>query len=167
MTTARAGGKVILLGEHAVVYGVPALAAGIERGAGVEATPSDESRLTLPGRQVLAGDDSDLGQAFAALLAAMGAPPLSMTVTLELPAGCGLGASAAMGVALARGAAPYCGEPRQESDVLAAAMAWERVFHGNPSGVDAAASAHGGCIQFTRGVGIEQVTLPRALELVQ
>ena len=33
MSTARTGGKVILLGEHAVVYGVPALAVGIERAA--------------------------------------------------------------------------------------------------------------------------------------
>jgi mevalonate kinase len=45
-------------------------------------------------------------------------------------------------------------------------MAWEQVFHGNPSGVDAAAAAAGGCIQFTRGVGIEPVKLARPLELV-
>jgi mevalonate kinase len=32
-------GKVILLGEHAVVHGVPAIAAGIDRGARAEATP--------------------------------------------------------------------------------------------------------------------------------
>jgi mevalonate kinase len=29
-------------------------------------------------------------------------------------------------------------------------MAWERVFHGNPSGVDAAVSASGGCVYFRR-----------------
>jgi len=166
MTTARAGGKVILLGEHAVVYGVPALAAGIERGAVVEAEPSPQARLRLGEQEVAVGDGSELGQALDALLKSLGAPPLQMAVTLELPAGCGLGASAAMGVALARAAATFCAEPRQESDVLAAAMAWEQVFHGNPSGVDAAAAASGGCIQFTRGVGLELVTLARPLELV-
>jgi len=166
MTSARAGGKVILLGEHAVVYGVPALAAGIARGASVEATPSSEAHLVLGERRIAPGDDSDLGRALAALLAELGAPPLSLTLTLDLPAGCGLGASAAMGVALARAAAALSAEPRSESDVLSAAMAWERVFHGNPSGIDAAASASGGCIQFTRGAGIERVALARPLELV-
>jgi mevalonate kinase len=36
-------------------------------------------------------------------------------------------------------------------------MAWEKIFHGNPSGVDAAVATLGGAIQFVRGVGIESV----------
>src|SRR5262249_44325753 len=48
--------------------------------------------------------------------------------------------------------------------------AWERVFHGNPSGVDAAVAARGGCVAFQRGeVGagahIEPVAIGRALTL--
>jgi mevalonate kinase len=162
---ARAGGKVILLGEHAVVYGVPALAVGIERGARASAAPSSQARLELGERQVLASDDSELGRALAALLTSLGAPALAMKVELDLPAGCGLGASAAIGVALARAAAAHVPGASAEA-VLEAAMAWEQVFHGNPSGVDAAASALGGCIQFTRGVSIEPVRLGRDLPLV-
>ena len=49
--------------------------------------------------------------------------------------------------------------------VLAAGADWERVFHGNPSGIDAAAAASAGCISFTRGEGITPVLLGQDLAL--
>src|SRR5688572_1025827 len=101
----RAAGKVILLGEHAVVYGVPGIAAGIERGARATAevrlpsdgTPEGEpSTLTLGGHTHGAGDASDLGRAFGALLAVEPAitTPIDVTAEAELPPGGGLGCSA-------------------------------------------------------------------------
>ncbi|HEY3498283.1 MAG TPA: mevalonate kinase, partial [Polyangiaceae bacterium] len=75
--------------------------------------------------------------------------------------------SAALGVAIARAvleaAAP--GQPLERARVLEAAGAWERVFHGNPSGIDAAAAEGGGCIRFTREDGPEDVPLARTLPL--
>ena len=44
-------------------------------------------------------------------------------------------------------------------------MAWERVFHGNPSGVDVAAAMSGGCSRFTRAQGAESVAVGEALSL--
>ncbi len=169
---ARARGKVILLGEHAVVYGVPALAAGIERGAQAIARPAESSLIRLGDRSVAAGDDTEIGRAFTALLGALSAPTLELDITLELPPGCGLGASAAIAVAAARAvieledpAPPGRESPERAARVLAAAHAWESVFHGNPSGVDAAAAAAGGCIAFTRGEPPKPVELGVPLEL--
>ncbi|HSO33707.1 MAG TPA: hypothetical protein VLT33_14335, partial [Labilithrix sp.] len=74
-----AHGKVILFGEHAVVYGVPALAVGIDRGAWAEATPSADaaakSVMYVRGWDVTvndaAADESpSLARAFHGLLAA-------------------------------------------------------------------------------------------------
>ncbi len=164
---ARAGGKVILLGEHAVVYGVPALAVGIDRGAVARAAAHGEPLLRLGEQTVGVASDSDLGRAFAALLGELSAPPLAIEVDLELPAGCGLGASAAIAVAVARAVLETL-HPDQQPDLdstLRAAMAWERVFHGNPSGIDTAAAARGGCIQFSKAAGSESLVLPRALQL--
>ncbi len=163
---AHASGKVILLGEHAVVYGVPALAVGIDRGAYATAMVGTRTLLTVPSWDVLIeeGDlTTDLGRAFSALSAASRAFPGSMlqkspvvvSAHAELPPGGGLGCSAALGVAVARALLPGCHAER----AVELAMAWERVFHGNPSGIDAAVAAHGGSILFERGRAMETVTL--------
>jgi mevalonate kinase len=163
----RAFGKVILLGEHAVVYGVPAIAVGIDRGATATASPrSGASTLALGGGVVTAGDGSDLGRAFADVLAACGAvSPLEVVAETDLPAGAGLGCSAALGVAIARAIDGHLGHRSSPSETFERAMAWERVFHGNPSGVDATVAARGGCIRFVRGKPVEPVRVGKPLSL--
>ncbi len=158
---AHANGKVILLGEHTVVYGVPAIAAGIDRGASAVARPAEAPSLRLGDAGVAAESGSEISRAFAALLGKLEAPPLAVEVKLEIPAGSGLGASAAIAVAVARAVIEAGGE----GDVLEAATAWERVFHGNPSGIDAAAAAQGGCIYFTRAEGPSPIRLVEPLQL--
>ena len=154
---ATAFGKVILLGEHAVVYGVPALAAGIERGAEARAearAPGARSRLAIEGWGSVeqGGDDSDLARAFGELLASSGVgTPFEVTARSDLPPASGLGCSAALGVAIGRALGEAAGAPLSLDESIDRAMAWERVFHGNPSGVDATVSARGGCVYFTRG----------------
>lgn len=171
-----ASGKIILLGEHLVVHGAPALAAGIDRGARAEATlqgPGHESRLLLGGDAIVASTTSgdDRARAFAALLAeGHAAPPIEVHAESDLPPGGGLGSSAALGVAIARAVSELAASAKGEAGVpdgeaLARATAWERIFHGNPSGIDTAAAATGGCFRFTRADGIRPIALRRSLVL--
>src|SRR5262249_51984653 len=111
---ASAHGKVILFGEHAVVYGVHALALGIDRGAWAEAATSvtGPSTLHVCGWNITVSDleDADdalpLARAFRDLLAvtreSVAAGPVHVQAGADLPPGGGLGCSAALGVAVAR-----------------------------------------------------------------
>jgi mevalonate kinase len=158
-----------LLGEHAVVYGKPALVVGISPGAEATVTPDDVSSITVGSRQARLGE-GELGNAFKALMDSLNAPPMRATIDLKIPAGCGLGASAAAAVALARAAIDAIEPAESESEarktrVLLAADAWEKVFHGNPSGIDAVAAFVGGCFVFTRGGGPKPVMLKRPIHL--
>jgi mevalonate kinase len=174
-------GKVILIGEHAVVYGVPAIVVGIGHGATAQAVGAAGARadslLTMKAEGLAAGsvsvrptDGTDLGAALSALLEACGVRgAVRIEAIAAVPAGAGLGCSAALGVAISRALlALEPGRGARPDEVAALAMAWERVFHGNPSGIDAAAAARGGCMLYRRSGGasaIEPVALARALPL--
>ena len=100
------------------------------------------------------------GKAFAAILEASGCyAPVMIDAQVDLPPGGGLGCSAALGVAVARAIDPSA----KVETITERVMAWERVFHGNPSGIDAACAARGGCIAFTKGEPIDPVAVGEPL----
>jgi len=150
-------GKVILLGEHAVVYDQPALAAGLSRGLAAAATPGS-GRLTVPAWEldVNARDaSSPVARAYAAILGALGAADSSMDVTVkaDLPARAGLGSSAAFAISIARAVAHARGRAADVQEILSAATEAEKIFHGTPSGIDLAAAASGDVGRFERATG--------------
>jgi mevalonate kinase len=176
---ASAYSKVILVGEHAVVYGVPAIAVGVGVAATASARLGSASALTIGIRRWDLGKCDEQGtraaeaRAFAALLDAIidgsgPAPAIEAEVQLHQPSGVGLGASAAIGVALARAVSDALGKPADErpaADILSAAQAWENVFHGKASGIDAATAYHGGCIWFRPAEPAEPLRIARSLRL--
>ena len=165
-------GKVILIGEHAVVYDQPALAAGLSLGVSAAAFDG-QGRLTAPGWGVeaTAGDGSAIGTAFAALLRRLGvahgdfagAAAVDVRVAGDLPARSGLGSSAALAIAVARAVAEARGGDA-ETARLAAGDA-ESVFHGKASGIDLAAAASGGVGSFRRGTGWRPVEVLQSMTL--
>jgi mevalonate kinase len=83
-----------------------------------------------------------------------------------LPGGAGLGCSAALGVAVIAAIDEELGVARSPQALADASMSWERVFHGNPSGVDNTMAATGGVALFTRGEALIPLRLRAPLTLV-
>ena len=102
----RAAGKVILLGEHVVVYARPALAAGLARGLEVRVERGNGPLAVRTDVPSLAADERPLALVREAA-AALGtdAEGLRVDIRSELPAGAGLGSSAALSVAVLRAVA--------------------------------------------------------------
>mgnify|MGYP000034035215 CR=1 FL=1 len=182
VATAAACGKVILLGEHAVVYGVPALCGALRGGAEVAAIPG-RGALRVPAWDVVtptaaellapadraesrsadAGEQS-LFQAYRAILRSLCAAaqrpeaelvvPYDFVARFAIPTGAGLGSSAALSVALVRAIGQSLGLGLSAAQVGDAALAAEQVFHGHPSGLDHTIAQHGGFGLFRRGHGL-------------
>jgi mevalonate kinase len=164
-------GKVILLGEHAVVHGFPAIAVGIERGVTAEAKSASRDLLRLsPWGLAVEPDqegDEPLERAFAAALALYPErPALEVSAQVDLPAGAGLGCSAAIGVAVLDAIDEALGIERSRTDLAEAALAWEKVFHGNPSGIDNTMSAIGGVALYRKGDALVPLRSNKPLHLV-
>lgn len=171
----RASGKVILLGEHAVVYGVPALAGALESGVTVERTVGT-GLVRVPAWALevqlgsAAAQEMSIGRAMSAIVARLDVPALprdtDLVVHFGVPTGSGLGSSAALAVALARALASVHGLAVNEALIEQAAMDSETVIHGRPSGLDHTISQRGGFGLFVRGRGLEPVRAAHPVSLV-
>ena len=168
--------KIILIGEHGVVHGHPALAAGLAVGVRAEAV-TGSGRLSVPAWSLAAkaGDGSPVGRALAAILTRLRADDLDFHAEAAIPSRAGLGSSAAMAVAIARAAvaataggraARADADDRADSAALRLAVDdAETVFHGTPSGIDAAAALGGGVGRFQRGAGWRPVAVAQAMRV--
>ncbi|MBN1923089.1 MAG: mevalonate kinase [Anaerolineae bacterium] len=142
-----APGKVILCGEHSVVYGEPAIAVPVTAlrcrarmepampGSGLLLVAADLNQRT-PLRA--AAPDYPLAALARLVLEHLncGEPDAVLTIHSELPIAAGLGSGAAVSVAAARALAGFLGHVLSEEVVSALAYEVEKLHHGTPSGID-------------------------------
>jgi mevalonate kinase len=143
---------VILLGEHAVVYGRPGLAAGLALGTTAEASAATGPLRLESDRPELAADTRP-GRLLVEAARVLRLEPRDLVVRVrsELPPGVGLGSSAALVVAVVRALAAAAGRGLDTAEEIAIGRGLEEIFHGHPSGIDPAAAVLGTCLRFVRG----------------
>jgi hydroxymethylglutaryl-CoA reductase len=162
----HAAGKVILLGEHAVVYGRHALALPIP-GAVTARVSADGSGSTISipewgvDRRIDASDPTGIGPAVLLIMREFGVDERSYRVELHssLPRAMGLGASAAFAVALARAFASELGLDLDDEAINAIAFKCEALAHGTPSGIDNTLATYSRPLLFRKSGGLEMEPL--------
>lgn len=152
-----AAGKIILLGEHAVVHGRHALAVPIP-GAVRAVAKRTEAPSTLSARDwsshtlVEPGSTEHVDAVIELILDKLGVSSLNFAITLasRLPPGMGLGSSAAVAVAITRAVAKCESLEVGDVDVNEIAFECEKLAHGMPSGIDNTLSCYGKPMLFRR-----------------
>ncbi|HJM17815.1 MAG TPA: mevalonate kinase [Candidatus Poseidoniia archaeon] len=153
-----APGKIILFGEHAVVYGKPAIAIPV---SGMRASAWSET-----GEKGLTINALDLGEKFKlkdsnnqftvlaqAILARtnQNEPNLTINLSSKLPQGSGMGSSAATSTAVCRALSGHFGVNLAENEVSELVFNAEKVVHGTPSGIDNTVVAYEMPVYFVKG----------------
>jgi mevalonate kinase len=181
--TAAAPGKIILFGEHAVVYGRPAIAvpvAGVRARVVVSSDPrstSSQVRIQAPDINLEANLDKlpvshPLAAALRAVLAALNlprSPACLIRVKSTIPVASGLGSGAAVTVALIRAYSAFLGKPLPDDRVNALAFEIEKLHHGTPSGIDNTVITYAMPVYFQRkpsGPAIEIFNVPQPFQIV-
>lgn len=170
--TGYAHAKAILLGEHAVVYGAPALAIPVH-GLGVEVRLQLAPEGIHIDSELFSGEVSaapeQVRSVVTALRSALGLhgvrPGAHVRILSSIPHERGLGSSAAVAAAVVRAVAELGGVDLVADELYRIVQQAERVSHGNPSGLDARAVVADNPICFQRG-RVEQVRVGRPLTFV-
>ncbi|MEM2929330.1 MAG: mevalonate kinase [Thermoproteota archaeon] len=166
----KAPAKVIISGEHSVVYGYPALVAAVNlySKVSVEAVNEIGTHEIYSEKygvaKMIGGAFSGPSQLkpFAKIIAVFRDSEgftgrLKVRVSSEIPPASGMGSSASLSVALANALLKLVYDRPPEEKVFSLAMEGERVAHVNPSGVDVAAALWGGLILFVKDKGVERL----------
>jgi mevalonate kinase len=195
MSHASAPGKIILFGEHAVVYNRPALAVpvlqvhadaradfvktglGTDQRMGADQGWEDLIQVEAPDirlfsslSQLLARrSPHPLATAILGTLQAMGVshpPALKISITSTIPVASGLGSGAAVSVAIIRALSALFNRPLADEQVNELAYEVEKLHHGTPSGIDNTVITYAKPVYFVRGEPIQTFSAAQPFTLV-
>lgn len=183
---ATAPGKMILFGEHSVVYGKKAVVLAIDRRAKIYAEKRSDERIFVDADNLgFSGyfeDDTYYpvrgkawrGRNLAALNVAAKKTMeyigtnggVSLKVRSMIPIAVGLGSSAAICVATVAAVERLHDAGLKKEEISQLAFEGETIIHGKPSGVDNNVSTFGGVMSYTKETGIKRHNLDHDIPFI-
>ncbi len=142
-------GKIILFGEHFVVYGCKAIASAIDKKTIVHA------KKTSNGIKVVSGakDPVVVSQMAKAIAQKMQVDQnFEIKIDSDIPVGSGLGSSASLNVGIAKALNELFKKNLSLQEICDAAYEGEKVAHGTPSGIDNTVATYGGILFFKKNL---------------
>lgn len=178
--TATAPGKIILFGEHAVVYGRPAIAVPVTQ---VQAKVIITFEPTAaPGAVRLVSADTGLdchlndlpadhplAMAVTLTAARLGIPrfpALRLMINSTIPIAAGLGSGAAVTAAMVRALSAAVGHTLNNEQISQIAFQVDQKYHGTPSGIDNNVIAYAQPIYFVRGQPLQPLRAGQPFTIV-
>lgn len=169
--TLSAPAKIILLGEHAVVYGKPSLAVPVSalrayarsvplpHGSGLQITAVDLDNKNLVVDSLV--QDQPLVKAASLLLDFLKCTPPDANILLhsEIPLASGMGSGAAITTALLRALLDILDQSLSDNELNNLVYEVEKIYHGTPSGVDNTVIVFEQPIYFVRTKPIERLKI--------
>jgi mevalonate kinase len=162
-----APGKLILMGEHAVVYGEPGLVFPLpDLRASVSLYKTDSLQLDAPDLNLFLKADALVSSEHPLVLTLKrasayftsraplpeGLPVLGYQIQSDIPVKRGMGSGTAISCAVFKAFAAYYGQTVSLTEVQRFAQQMDQIYHGQPSGIDAAVIAHERPLRFQRNI---------------
>ena len=175
---ARAYGKLILAGEHAVVYGYPAIAVPLDAVyVDVDIQPTKTNGIRLFSEHINTnGIGLNTDDQYAALTKPVKAtlqyfaispePNFKLSIHSTIPIASGFGSGAALATALIRSIADYVGQTISKSDLNALVYDIEKLHHGTPSGIDNTVIVYEQPVYFERGKPLQTFSIAQDFDLL-
>jgi len=160
----QAPGKIIITGEHFVVYGGFALAAAINKfvkvTAEISSTTKIISKTIRENQNNIDNQLKPLYNSITKLTTSLNETKnLKITIDSDIPYMSGLGSSGSISVALINSASAALGHVLNDDELFKFSMVSEKIIHGNPSGIDITVPIKGGAFLFKKGENIINVEI--------
>ncbi|MEM3695097.1 MAG: mevalonate kinase [Candidatus Bathyarchaeia archaeon] len=185
--TASAPAKIILFGEHFVVYGEPAIVLAIDKRVYAKAEKRQDKRLSLRSLnlnlscyyengnfKVEHGDAKEARLKFEPIKRAVEKVlekhskkvGLDVEINSTVPVAAGLGSSAAVVAAVTAAVSALLNVEMSREEVFRITYEAEKIVHGTPSGIDPAIATFGGTLLFQMDTGFKPIDVKTDIPLV-